>query len=206
MSKPHSLLLILECNISIIRIIKDDRHDDDVDMDDLQGENLGDSEKPEGQDDEHDEGGISLVTTQGKGETDDEEMEECDEELMELDSVPPPSRSYWRQQRGSSSHPSERSSIVGNRRSTASASGSTTVSRDDWYPLHRSESRKLELLYVPDPSRAMKRSRAEFDVAWIHRTLTPAQYDHIKELNDLYHHIRTTKDGEKVIINEWVCL
>lgn len=100
-------------------------------------------------------------------------------------------RDPWRnaQDISSSAGPSRASSIPGN---------------DGWYPTEPSESRKFEILYIPDPSRAMKKAEALNNLGWTAREITLLQYESIQHLKGLVYKNSITKDKAKVCITEWV--
>lgn len=87
-----------------------------------------------------------------------------------------------------------------------SSSGPSVHSNDAWYPAVPSEVRKFEILYVPDPSRAMKRKEADKNLGWAMRDLTTAQYESIKHLTELVYKNRATKNGVQVLVTEWVSI
>ncbi|KAF8556441.1 hypothetical protein OG21DRAFT_1506544 [Imleria badia] len=89
-------------------------------------------------------------------------------------------------------------------RSTSSASGSTSLSRDNWYPLEPSEEIRFDILYVPDPTRAMKRKDAERDLAWATREITQVQFDAIKDLSEFVYKKGKTENLVKVLVSEWL--
>lgn len=73
---------------------------------------------------------------------------------------------------------------------------------DEWYPAMASESRTFEILYVPDPSRAMKKKEAEINLGWANRDITPAQFESIKHLTGFVYKNGTRKNKIKVVMTE----
>jgi hypothetical protein len=69
-----------------------------------------------------------------------------------------------------------------------------------------SESRKFDILYIPDPSRAMMKKDAVLNLGWTTRDITPAHYESIKHLTELVYKIGSTKDRVDVLITEWVSI
>ncbi|KAI5984890.1 hypothetical protein EDD15DRAFT_2193948 [Pisolithus albus] len=90
------------------------------------------------------------------------------------------------------------------RLTTPIISRSASVNRDDWYPIEESETRSFNILYVPDPSRAVSRREAESDLAWATREITFRQFDAIKDLTGFVYKQRENKTGVKVRVTEWL--
>jgi len=74
-----------------------------------------------------------------------------------------------------------------------------------WYPAEASESRTFKIMYVPDPSRALKRANVECDLGWTSRNISPEHFEAIKDLPGLVYKCGTSRKGTvKVQIAEWV--
>ncbi|KAG6369552.1 hypothetical protein JVT61DRAFT_14253 [Boletus reticuloceps] len=88
--------------------------------------------------------------------------------------------------------------------SVGSSSGRSVHRSDTWYPAVPSESRKFEILYIPDPSRAMMKKEAALNLGWTNRDITPAHFESIKHLTGLVYKTGRTKDRVKVLVTEWL--
>lgn len=126
----------------------------------------------------------------------DELIDDDKEDAMDSFNNPGPSILHF--------HPSDTSSSQENRQINTSASRSTPVGHLYSFPLNPSATRLMEVLYVPDPSLQMERTRAERDGTWFHSSVTHEQYNSIKHLKKLVYKTKSRRNRVHVLVNEWV--
>ncbi|KAI6025432.1 hypothetical protein EDC04DRAFT_2606310 [Pisolithus marmoratus] len=84
---------------------------------------------------------------------------------------------------------------------------SPSANKEPWYPFEKLKLKTFNILYIPDPSHAVKtKQEAENNLAWASREITLNQFNAISNLTGFVYKERVTKTGVRVRVTEWLWL
>jgi hypothetical protein len=87
---------------------------------------------------------------------------------------------------------------------SSSISASRSGTPNDWYPIVASDETQFQIMYVPDPTRALRRNDAEANLGWTKREISFKHYEAIKHLSGFVYKVSENRKGCRVLISEWV--
>ncbi|KAI6042294.1 hypothetical protein EDC04DRAFT_2601081 [Pisolithus marmoratus] len=84
---------------------------------------------------------------------------------------------------------------------------SPSADMESWYPFKKLEMKTFNILYIPNPSHAVKtKQEAENDLGWASHEITLSQFNAISNLTGLVYKQWVTKTGVRVQVTEWLWL